>query len=428
MHPSATIRIPGSKSDTNRALILAAIMGKPITLYGVSSSDDSVLLITAMQQLGAEIVLEGDILIFTKTPDLQTPFFGELNSGIAGTTSRFLAALSALIPGNFCLEAEGKMRTRPMAELLDALGQLGASITFLDNQGCLPVQFQNTTLLTGTHVRLAGSVSSQFFTALLLIAPRLQQGLTIQVMGEQISQSYIDMTINILRAFGVTVENHNYQQYQIEPGFDNPPTQYWIEGDASGCSYFWAMAAVTGQTVRIENISTHSVQGDTQFPFLLKKMGCTVVSDPDKKWIEVTGASQLRAIECDMGSMPDTAQTLAVVAAFAQGTTRITGLSSLRHKETDRLAAVRTELSKMNITVRTGEDWMEIDGGNPQPAQIATYHDHRMAMSFAVAQAVLPTLTILQPEVVSKSFPDFWQYAASVHNQWQTSGATQNTL
>jgi 3-phosphoshikimate 1-carboxyvinyltransferase len=330
-----------------------------------------------------------------------------------------------------------------MRELFEALQDLGVNFEYLGKEGCLPVRYCNGATLPlpsgegwgegngstnkppasfanrfthrreyNNHVVLQGNVSSQFFTALLLIAPVLPQGLEIEVVGEQVSKSYIDMTVGILRDFGVQVENHNYQKYVVPAGQKYQPKKYEIEGDASGCSYFWGIAAVTGQSIRVTNINPESVQGDVGFADILEKMGGRVVKNFAERWIEVQGPenlSDLRGVEVDMENMPDTAQTLAVVAAFAQGSTRITGLSTLKGKETDRLLATKTELGKMGIEVRVGDDWMEVDGGNPRGAEIETYHDHRMAMSFAVAGSKISGVIIQNPNVVSKSFPDFWE-------------------
>ncbi len=412
---NTSITIPGSKSDTNRALVLASLSDGVSILNGISQSDDSMLMIENLIKLGIKITE-----IDTKTLEVCgnggnfKPFFGELNSGIAGTTSRFLAAICTLVPGEFVLNARGKMLDRPMKELLDGLASLGSMFEFLGNPNCLPIRFASESAISGGSVSLNGQVSSQFFTALLLIAPVLANGLQIQVIGEQVSQSYIDMTQSILADFGIEMKNENYTQYIINSNQKLISQPYQIQGDASGCSYFWGIAALTESTVRIQNINPETTQGDIQFADILEKMGCRVVKNLDEKWIQVTGSKNLIAVDVNMENLPDTAQTLAVIAAFATGTTRITGLSTLKKKETDRLSALHTELKRINITTRIGEDWIEIDGGKPIGTTIETYHDHRMAMSFTIAGCKIQGITIQNPEVVSKSFPDFWDKLSSL--------------
>jgi len=410
-----SVAIPGSKSDTNRALVIASLAEGKSCLQGISESDDSQLLIQALQQLGVKFQTTDNSLEVLGLGGTFEPFFGELNCGIAGTTGRFLAAISSLVPGNFILTGEGKMLERPMQELLEALKQLGCQIEYLGKPGCLPVRFHNPKTLAQIQktqiVQLKGDVSSQFFTALLLIAPTLPLGLTIEVLGHQVSKSYIDMTQSILGKFGVEMLNENYQRYTVKPNQKYLAKTYQVEGDASGCSYFWAIAAITGQAIQVTNIDPNSVQGDVKFADILEQMGCQVIKDYPRKAITVKGpvsCEQLKPITVNMENMPDTAQTLAVVAAFVPGKTKITGLSTLKDKETNRLLAMQTELTKMGIQVDIGPDWMIIHGGHPKAAEICTYHDHRMAMSFAVAGAKIPGIKIQNPEVINKSFPEFW--------------------
>ncbi len=424
LHPLQTtsdtkiVKIPGSKSDTNRALVIAALTQGESVLQGISESDDSSLLMQSLEKLGVTFdqVIDHDgtgiALKVQGNGGKFEPFFGELTCGIAGTTGRFLAAVCALVPGEFVLTGEGKMLERPMRELLEGLRGLGVQFEYLGKEGCLPVKFQNKSIPLGGKVQMPGNISSQFFTALLLITPVLSQGLEIEVLGEQVSKSYIDMTLGIMRDFGVEVNNQNYQKYFVSSGQNYIAKEYQIEGDASGCSYFWSIAAITGQRVRVTNINPASVQGDVGFAHILEQMGCEVVKNEIERWIEVQGPTDLtnlRAVEVDMENMPDTAQTLAVVAAFTQGKTRINGLSTLKNKETDRLLATQNELEKMGIHVQTGQDWIEIMGGQPHKATIETYHDHRMAMSFAVAGSRISNMVIKNSQVVSKSFPNFWQ-------------------
>jgi 3-phosphoshikimate 1-carboxyvinyltransferase len=404
-----TITISGSKSDTNRALVLASLTDGITTLTGISHSDDSRILIENLKKLSVKIETmdNATVKIYGNSGKFKE-FNGVLNSGIAGTTSRFLAAICSLVPGKFILSAEGIMLERPMNELFEALEILGCTVNYLGKTGCLPVQFCNSTPIQGGIIQLNGSVSSQFFSALMLISPVFSAGLTIHVKNEQVSKSYIDMTQSILKDFGIILHNDNYKKYTLPPHQKLQSLEYNIQGDASGCSYFWGIAAVTQSTIRICNIDPSSVQGDIQFVDMLENMGCQVTKCYTDKWIEVTGTKRLNGIKVDMENLPDTAQTLAVISSFATGKTIITGLSTLKKKETDRLLALHIELGKMGITTEIGNDWIVIYGGVPIGAYIDTYHDHRMAMSFAIAGCKVKEVAIQHPEVVSKSFPHFW--------------------
>ena len=256
---------------------------------------------------------------------------------------------------------------------------------------------------------MSGKVSSQFISALLLIAPVLKNGLEIIISDKQISKSYIDMTIDSLKSFGIKVVNDNYKKYVINSSQKCKPIQYQVEGDASGASYLFALAAVTKGNVTVTNINPLSAQGDIHFVDILEQMGCKVVKDEEKNTLTVLGPKKLKSVSVDMRSMPDTAQTLAVVAAFAHGSTRINGLSTLKVKETDRIEALKTELLKMGIQCDTTANSIIIHGGLPHGARIQTYKDHRMALAFSVAGAAISGVQIEEPEVVCKSFPDYWE-------------------
>lgn len=256
-----------------------------------------------------------------------------------------------------------------------------------------------------------GTVSSQFISALLLTAPLNTNTLTVNIEGEQISRSYIDMTLQSIRDFGVTVTNDRYERYSCHVGQRYNARAISIEGDASGASYLWGLAAVSQGKVTVRNINPQSAQGDIHFPEVLMRMGCSVSSDA--RSITVEGPKALRGIEIDMSNMPDVAQTLAVIAAFAQGKTVMRGLSTLPGKETDRIGALHTELKKVGIVSEPGPDYLIVHGGSPHGARIATYEDHRMAMSFAILGARIPGIEIEEPEVVQKSFPNFWQTLAT---------------
>lgn len=411
---TGTITLPGSKSYTNRALVMAALAEGRSTLTSCSTSHDSQALISGLRMLGVSIeVPDATTLHIVGNGPRLTPYHGSIDVGPAGTTMRFLTALSAAIPGaDVVLRGTERMHARPIRALVDTLRCAGATIDYLGLDGCPPLRIHSTAPLGGADLQIDGSTSSQFVSALLLASPLYADGVSISVIGKQISTSYIDMTIQGLRDFGVSAEHSHYKRLWVAAGQQYSPRTYQIEGDASGASYLWAIAAVSGGSVTVQNCNPASAQGDIRFPQLLARMGCTVTQDTDS--ITVTGTACLEAIEADMELMPDTAQTLAVVAAFARGDTVIRGLQTLRIKETDRIAALHTELGKIGISSTPGPDYLIVHGGTPRSAQIATYEDHRMAMSFAVCAAVLDGMIIEEPHVVQKSWPRFWETLAEL--------------
>ncbi|MCO6431314.1 MAG: 3-phosphoshikimate 1-carboxyvinyltransferase [Deltaproteobacteria bacterium] len=407
---SGEVFIPGSKSYTNRALILASLADGKSSLRSFSESDDSVVLCEALKKLGIRIEKQGAELYVCGSGGNFVPYKGEIDVGPAGTSMRFLAALCAFVPGcELVLKGSERMHKRPIKELTEALKTLGADIEYLGSEGCPPLLIRGVKAPKKAQVRMNGSVSSQFFTALMLTASLFGE-LAIDVKGEQISKSYIDMTLSSLKAFGLEGRNESYRRYILSGSGALTPCNYQIEGDASGASYFWGLAAVSGGSIKVRNINPNSAQGDVRFPLLLKKMGCSAESGYEEGvgWILLQGSERLKGITADMSLMPDTAQTLAVIAAFASSPSRLTGLSTLRIKETDRLNALQVELKKMGITTEIGDDYIVIHPGQPGAASIATYEDHRMAMSFAVAAAKIHGIIIEEPNVVTKSFPTFW--------------------
>lgn len=403
------VEIGGSKSYTNRALIIAALAEGKSRITSLSSSDDSKVLIHALQQLGISISI-----IDPTTAEVEGNGGNFIQKSLsldvrhAGTAMRFLIALCSLVPGVITLDGSSRMRERPIKDLIDALRQLGVDISCTNNEGFPPLTIRGGSV-TKSKILMSGKVSSQFITALLLIAPVLKKGLEITILDEQISKSYIDMTIDSMKSFSVKVINDDYKKYMVGPLQRYCGTQYGVEGDASGASYLFALAAVTSGTVTVTNINPRSAQGDVHFPDILEQMGCKVVKDSIKKSITVSGPKKLKAVSVDMSIMPDTAQTLAVVAAFAKGKTEITGLSTLRVKETDRIAATQQELLKMGIINQATKDSLTVYGGVPYGVFIKTYKDHRMALAFSVAGAILRGIQIEDPNVVNKSFPDYWE-------------------
>jgi len=405
---NAQLTMPGSKSFTNRALVMAALTDGESRILNYPQSDDNNILITALRKIGVEITKTTREIIVKGTGGKFKEFNGKINFGVAGTSIRFFTSIACLVPGTIILDGSARMRQRPIGELVNALRDLEAKITYLEKNGCPPIEISNT-VIRGGKLSIQGTVSSQYVTSLLLIAPVMEKGIEIQVEDKQVSKSYIDMTIASLESFGVNVENQGYKKYIIKAGESYRASDYYVEGDISGASYFWAIAALTNGIVRVENINPRSSQGDVGFPDLLERMGCRVIKNAEEKWIEVAGVGKLWGIEVDMEQMPDTAQTLAVVASFAKGKTKITGLSTLRGKETNRLSALQTELAKMGIKSEVGDDYIIVKGGNPTGALIETHKDHRMAMAFAIAGVKIPSIEILDPMVVNKSFPDFWK-------------------
>lgn len=409
-----SVTIPGSKSYTNRALVTAALAHGISRLSAVSLSSDSETMIEGLRLLGVAIhePSSGVLLVEGLGGNLQRRA-AVFDVGPAGTTVRFLTALCAGIPGaDITLRGTERLHVRPIGELVGALRQAGASIDYLGNEGCPPLRIHSTHPLRGGKISIDGSTSSQFITALLLIAPLFREGLTLSVTGERVSTSYLDMTLQSVSDFGLSVTHENYASFHVPAGQSFSSREYMVEGDASGASYLWALAAVSGGNVTVENINPRSAQGDARFPLLLEQMGCQIATAP--RAITVRGPSRLRPIETDMSLMPDTAQTLAVVAACADGTSVIRGLQTLRVKETDRIAALHTELAKMGVRTEAGPDYIVIHGGTPRGARIATYEDHRMAMSFAVLGATVSGIEIEEPRVVDKSFPTFWETLASL--------------
>ena len=400
----ATISVPGSKSYTNRGLIIAALADGKSVLHGYSNSSDSQILISALQQLGVTVTYDENKITVIGNGGSFEKFHGNINVAEAGTAMRFLTAICCLVPGEIMLKGSERMNERPIKGLVDALLQLGANVEYIKKDGFAPLKIRGGKL-HGGKVNIDASLSSQFLSGLLMIAPVLDSPLEI-VSNEKIASApYIDMTIFIMQHFGASV-NKDLNCYSVHK-LSYKPANYIVEGDASSASYFFALAAITQSTVRVNNLSISSLQGDVKFVDLLEKMGCHIIKGND--YIEVTGAKELKAIAADMKDMQDAAQTLAVVAAFAKGTTILTGLKNLELKETKRLTALQKELTKMGIDCSTDGEQIRIVGGTPKGTFINTYNDHRMAMAFAIAGTRVNNLQIESPGVVKKSFPDFWK-------------------
>jgi 3-phosphoshikimate 1-carboxyvinyltransferase len=401
----ATLTLPGSKSYTHRALVAAALAEGESVLSNALRAEDTELTAQALAKLGAGIDWQGTDIRVQGAGGRWRPVVEPIYLGNSGTSMRFLTALVALGQGTYRLTGTARLCQRPLGELLRALEQLGAQAASERGDGCPPVLVLGG--LRGGRARLSGAVSSQYVSALLFIGPLAPEGVEIVITDELVSRPYVDLTLAVLEDFGISYYREGYRFFQVLGGQPYQPGAYAIEADASSASYFWAAAAITCGKVTIANLSAASCQGDAAFPGVLERMGCTLESG--EAGLTVQGGP-LTGIDVDLATMPDLVPTLAVVGAFARGETIITGVAHLRHKESDRLAAVATELQKIGIAARETADGLIIPGGAPHGAAIDTYEDHRLAMSFAVAGLKTPGVVINDPGCVAKSFPDFWQY------------------
>ncbi len=402
------LKLPGSKSYTNRALVLAAMTRRPVKITGPLFSDDTQAMIGCLRALGVGIDSGEDFINVSGDITAVTNRDYDLDAGLSGTTMRFMLALCAVLPGRQTLHGQKRLHERPVGALVEALRQLGANIDYLAEEGYPPLAVAAPKLAAG-EVKISGQESSQYLSALLMVAP-LVGDTTIEVEGELISGPYVAMTIEAMRQFGVKAACDK-RQYRVTAGQNYGCSDYQVEGDVSSGSYFCAVAALTESTFTLDNISLDSLQADIGFLDILRLMGNTVSGSGNT--VTITGKG-VRPVNADMRGCPDQVQTLAVLAAFADGVTTINGVKSLRIKETERVLAVQQELAKMGIKTAATPDTLTVYGGRPQAAAIATYNDHRMAMAFAVAGTKLSGLSIGDPAVVNKTFPDFWQKLESV--------------
>jgi 3-phosphoshikimate 1-carboxyvinyltransferase len=405
---SAVVTVPGSKSVTNRALVAAALAGGDSTLDGVLLADDTVAMIDGLRRLGAPITVDERHRRATVHGRAGALAHGPvtIDCRLSGTVSRFLTALAGVGPGPYTIDAAPSMRSRPMGDLTTALRLLGARI----EGDHLPVVVAGGGVAGGV-VSLPGDVSSQFLSGLLLAAPYFANGLEAELTTELVSKPYVDMTVATMATFGVNVVRHDYRSFTVTPGCYRP-ANVAIAPDATAASYFWAAAAICGGRVRVRGLHRTSGQGDVRFTDVLGAMGATVVDDEDG--IEVRVDDTLNGITVDMADISDTVPTLAVVAALAAGVTRITGVGFIRRKESDRLGALVHELLRCGVTAREEPDGLVIEGSQPHGARVETYHDHRMAMSFAVLGLRVPGMEIADPECVAKTFPDYFDVLATL--------------
>lgn len=381
-----TITIPGSKSYTNRALFIAAMCGSKVKIKNPLISDDTKAMVECLK------ILKSKRLLYN------------LNAHFSGTTIRFILALSCLMPGKKNIFGGEGLNKRPIKELVEGLRQLGAKIKYQKKEGYPPLKITSSTLVPGT-IRMKEDISSQYVSALLMIAPLVGE-ITIKVTGDQISKPYIDVTIDTMEKFGVKVVNNNYREYFIAGNQQYFAKEYLVEGDFSSAAYFFAVAALTKLTVTVKNLNPRSKQADVNFLQILEDMGNKIKKK--KNQITIYGKG-VKPVNVNMKDCPDQVQTLSVLCAFAKGKSHINGVKSLRIKETERVKALQKELAKMGIKTVSTLDSLTIYGSNPHGARIETYNDHRMAMAFAVAGCKIPNLIIQNPEVVSKTFPGFWK-------------------
>jgi 3-phosphoshikimate 1-carboxyvinyltransferase len=408
----ATVRPPGSKSITNRALVCAALAEGVSTLAGYLDSEDTRVMIDGLGRLGigVEACDAGRALVVHGAGGEVPALEAELFCANSGTTIRFLTALATLGHGRFRLDGVERMRERPIADLLDALNQLGAQTMSENSNGCPPVVI-HANGLPGGRATVRGEISSQFLSGILLAAPAARSRVELVMNGPLVSRPYVQMTLAVMRAFGVEVDGGSmWQKFTVPAPQPYEACEYSIEPDASAASYFWAAAAITGGAVTVTGLSSASLQGDVAFVDCLEQMGCEVCRDADS--ITVVGRP-MRGVDVDMNAISDTVQTLAVVALFADGPTTISNVGHIRHKETDRLAALATELRKLGANVIEGDDGLVIQPGSPCPAAIDTYNDHRMAMSFAVAGLRIAGVRINHPSCVEKTYPEFFRDLAA---------------
>jgi 3-phosphoshikimate 1-carboxyvinyltransferase len=405
-----TIRPPGSKSLTNRAMVLAALADGPTRLTGVLDSQDTRVMVDSLRRMG--FTVEQDLTTCTCTVHGQAGHIPATQADLwlenSGTSIRFLTSLCALGRGTYRLDGVARMRQRPIGDLVQALRPLGASVEFeLPGTDCPPVLVHGAKgQMTGGTTTIAGSISSQFLSSLLMAAPACRDAVQVKVVGELVSQPYVTMTLQMMQSFGAIVEfPEDLSEFQIAPHPYHADT-YDIEPDASAASYFFGVAAVTGGTVTVQGLTRHALQGDIGFVDALQRMGCEVTWGLDS--VTVTGRS-LHGIDIDMNAISDTAQTLSTVAVFANSPTRIRNVGHMRHKETDRIAAVVTELQRAGIRAEEHSDGLTIHPGHPQPAEIHTYDDHRMAMSFSLLGLRAQGICIQHPECTAKTYPNYFQ-------------------
>ncbi|MEM2918632.1 MAG: 3-phosphoshikimate 1-carboxyvinyltransferase [Candidatus Altiarchaeota archaeon] len=414
---NVVVKAPASKSLTNRALIIASLAKGTSTLRNVSFCEDTFHMINSLRVFGIRISKKKNKLLVNGTGGKLVAYGKkELFVGNSGTAMRFLTTFAGLSKGGeITIRGNERMNKRPIQDLIDALKQSGVAIHSKNNNGCPPVVIKSSKFFGG-NIKLNGTTSSQYLSSLLMCAPFAKEGAKIEIIGELTSKPYVDMTIDLMKRFGVMVKRKDYKKFNITKQ-KYKARDILLEGDATNASYFFALAAITKGTIRVNEINPKTIQGDIKFLDILKQMGCKIKKGKD--WVEIQGRT-LRGITTDMNSMPDVVPTLAIVALFAKGRTKIKNVKNLRIKETDRLRALTNELEKIGAKVKELEDGLLISPVKKlKECKIETYNDHRIAMSFGILSLVEPRIKIKNPNCVKKSFPEFWKILRRIKNEWK---------
>jgi 3-phosphoshikimate 1-carboxyvinyltransferase len=422
MHAQGAVKLPGSKSISNRTLLLAAIASGTTHIHELLASDDTHVMLMALQKLGIkwEQVGESQDYIVHGTDGRLPVHHADLFLGNAGTAIRPLTAALAVIGGDYTLHGIPRMHERPIGDLVDALNAIGTRIDYTGTPGFPPLHIRRG-LITKHRMQVKGNVSSQFLTAILMAAPLMarEEDVSIDVIGDLISKPYIEITLNLMQRFGVDVVRNGWKSFTVQAGQRYmSPGAIHVEGDASSASYFLAAGAIAGGPVRVEGVGKDSIQGDVRFVEALQQMGADITMGDN--WIEAKSNGVLKAIDADFNHIPDAAMTIAVAALYANGTSVLRNIGSWRVKETDRIAAMAKELRKLGATVEEGEDFLRITPpAQIQSAAIDTYDDHRMAMCFSLASLDGAArkgnkIRINDPKCVAKTFPDYFNSFSSV--------------
>lgn len=407
---SGTVKLPGSKSISNRALMLAALASGTTRLTGLLRADDTERMLESLTKLGVKVTADGDAAVIEGAGGFFPVKSAELFIGNAGTAARTLTAALAFAGGHYRLDGIERMRERPIGDLLAALRTLGADVTCEIKEGFLPLVFRPA-VPVGRRVSVRGNVSSQYLTALLLTAPLIapEEGLEITVEGELISRPYIDITLAMMKTFGADV-TVTKKGFRVAKGGYRAQEDYAVEGDASGASYFLALGALTGGPVRVEGVGRNALQGDAAFADVLEQMGAVITRGDRYIEASLSAGKVLKGITLDCTKIPDAAMTLVPMALKTEGAVRLTGIASWRVKETDRIAAMAAEMNKFGARVESGPDWIEVERGATvaENVEVATYDDHRMAMSFSLAAAAGVPVVIKDPGCTAKTYPAYF--------------------
>lgn len=408
--PRFHVELPGSKSISNRALLLAALSDRPVRLTNALFSDDGLHFIEALKTLGFRMEIDTglkQVQVYGLGGNIPRRK-GQLQVGSAGTAARFLTAMLALAEGEYLMDASAQMKARPMKPLLESLTALGAKFDYLEQPFCLPYRIRGTGY-RGGEVTLAANISSQFLSALLLSGCYGPEDLLIEIDGAVAAKPYVDMTIAMMRQFGVMVENRGYGSFLIPKGQHYQGVDYQIEPDVSNACYFWAMAVLTGGSALVEKTSLHSLQGDIRFLEVLKRLGATVHETVQGIMVQGPAGGRYPGIEVDLGDTPDQTMTLAALAPFAEGPTVIRNVKIIAHHESDRLQAIIAELSKLGVVAQASGDGLIIYPGLPRPGEVETYDDHRMAMAFALLGLKAEGIAIRNPDCTAKTFKEYFE-------------------